>query len=116
VNVLAPSPRPPSRAIGATSSEHHAGSFLRDGEIRLDGSGDNNYPVVANIVAPSNNHPPGYPNETIYHYFAVTGYNPSTRQVYIADSANFGGNQQYWLTFDQLATMIPPKGYASYSP
>lgn len=76
---------------------------------------DNNYPVVANIVAPPSNHPPGYPsNQTIYHYFAVTGYNPETRQVYIADSANFGGNQQYWLSFDQLATLIPPKGYATY--
>ncbi len=76
---------------------------------------DNGYPMVANIVAPPTNHPPGYPNSTIYHYFAVTGYNPETRQVYIADSANFGGNQQYWLSFDQLATLIPPKGYAAYS-
>jgi hypothetical protein len=76
---------------------------------------DNNYPVVANIVAPPSNHPPGYPsNQTIYHYFTVTGYNPDTRQVYIADSANFGGNKQYWLTFDQLATLIPPKGYSTY--
>ena len=77
---------------------------------------DNNYPVVANIVAPPSNHPPGYPNSTIYHYFTVTGYNLDTRQVFIADSANFGGNQQYWLTFDQLATLIPPKGYSAYAP
>jgi hypothetical protein len=75
---------------------------------------DNNYPVVANIVAPPTNHPPGYPDRTIYHYFAVIGYNPATAQVYIADSANFGGNQLYWLSFDQLATLIPPKGYSSY--
>jgi hypothetical protein len=75
---------------------------------------DNGYPVVANIVAPPSNHPPGYPDSTIYHYFTVTGYNPDTGQVYIADSANFGGNQQYWLSFDQLATLIPPKGYSSY--
>jgi hypothetical protein len=76
---------------------------------------DNNYPLVTNIVAPASNHPPGYPSYTIYHYFTVTGYNPDTRQVYIGDPANFGGNQQYWLTFDQLATLIPPKGYASYA-
>lgn len=75
---------------------------------------DNNYPVVANIVAPPSNHPPGYPNETIYHYFAVIGYNPDTAQVYIADSANFSGNTLYWLSFDQLATLIPPKGYSAY--
>ncbi len=75
---------------------------------------DNNYPLVTNIVAPPTNHPPGYPNTTIYHYFTVIGYNPITSQVYIADPANFGGNQQYWLSFDQLATLIPPKGYSSY--
>ena len=74
---------------------------------------DANYAVVTNIVAPASNHPPGYPNYTIYHYFAVIGYNPDTRQVYIADSANFGGNKLYWLSFDQLATLIPPKGYAA---
>lgn len=76
---------------------------------------DNNYPLVANIVAPPSNHPPGYPNSTIYHYFTVIGYNPDTREVYIADSANFGGNQLYWLSFDQLATLIPPKGYSTYA-
>ena len=75
---------------------------------------DANFPIVANIVAPANNHPPGYPNYTIYHYFAVIGYNPQTREVYIADSANFGGNHHYWLTLDKLATLIPPKGYSSY--
>jgi hypothetical protein len=74
---------------------------------------DNGYPIVANIVAPANNHPPGYPNYTIYHYFTVIGYNDSNRTVRIADPANFGGNQLYWLTFNQLATLIPPKGYSA---
>lgn len=78
---------------------------------------DGGYPVVANIVAPPSNHPPGYPNDqTIYHYFTVIGYNTDTRKVFIADSANFGGNQQYWLTFEQLATLIPPKGYTTAAP
>jgi peptidase C39-like protein len=74
---------------------------------------DNNYPIVANIVAPANNHPPGYPNYTIYHYFTVIGYNDSNKTVKIADPANFGGHQLYWLTFNQLATLIPPKGYSA---
>ena len=74
---------------------------------------DNNYPIVANIVAPASNHPPGYPNYTIYHYFTVIGYDSSDMTVKIADPANFGGNQIYWLTFNQLATLIPPKGYSA---
>jgi len=77
---------------------------------------DNGFPLVANIVAPANNHPPGYPNYTIYHYFTVAGYNPETREAYIADSANFGGHKLYWLPFDQLATLIPPKGYTALAP
>jgi hypothetical protein len=71
------------------------------------------YVVVANIVAPPTNHPPGYPSdETIYHYFAVTGYDRDAKTVYIADSAAFS-QHQYWLSFDQLATLIPPKGYST---
>lgn len=77
---------------------------------------DQNYPVVANIVAPPSNHPPGYPSDrTIYHYFTVIGYNPDTHEAFIADPANFGGHSQYWLPFAQLATLVPPKGYASIS-
>jgi len=75
---------------------------------------DNNYPIVANIVAPPGNQPPGYPpDQTIYHYFTVIGYDDANRTVLIADPASFGGNQIYWLSFDQLATLIPPKGYAA---
>ncbi|MFJ2895349.1 C39 family peptidase [Streptomyces sp. NPDC087218] len=75
---------------------------------------DNNYPLVANIVAPPGNQPPGYPSDqTIYHYFTVIGYDDANRTVLIADPASFGGNQIYWLSFDQLATLIPPKGYSA---
>ncbi|WP_427891278.1 C39 family peptidase [Kribbella sp. GL6] len=74
---------------------------------------DNNYPIVANIVAPANNHPPGYPNYTIYHYFTVIGYDSGDQTVLIADPAGFAPTATYWLTFDQLATLIPPKGYAA---
>ncbi|MFF0341998.1 C39 family peptidase [Kribbella sp. NPDC004875] len=74
---------------------------------------DNNYPIVANIVAPANNHPPGYPNYTIYHYFTVIGYDDSDQTVLIADPAGFAPTATYWLTFNQLATLIPPKGYSA---
>jgi hypothetical protein len=74
---------------------------------------NNGYAIVANIVAPAGNHPPGYPPYTIYHYFTVIGYDSSDMTVKIADPANFGGNQIYWLTFNQLATLIPPKGYSA---
>jgi hypothetical protein len=73
---------------------------------------DNNYPIVANIVAPASNHPPGYPNYTIWHYFTVIGYDTSDSTVLIADPAGFGP-ATYWLTFNQLATLIPPKGYSA---
>ena len=76
---------------------------------------DENYPVVTNIVAPANNHPPGYPARTIYHYFTVIGYNPDTREAYIADPANFQGHGKYWLPFEQLASIVHPKGYSSLS-
>jgi len=76
---------------------------------------DAGHGMVANIVAPPSNHPPGYPdNETIYHYFSIVGYNPANMQVYIADPADFSGNTHYWLSLDQLATLIPPKGYSTY--
>jgi hypothetical protein len=73
---------------------------------------DRNYAIVANIVAPANNHPPGYPNYTIWHYFTVIGYDTSDSTVLIADPAGFGP-ATYWLTFNQLATLIPPKGYSA---
>ena len=75
---------------------------------------DNGYAIVANIVAPPGNQPPGYPpDQTIYHYFTVIGYDDVNRTVLIADPASFSGNQIYWLTFDQLASLIPPKGYSA---
>ena len=74
---------------------------------------DRNHPVVTNIVAPPWNHPPGYPDRWVYHYFTVAGYDATSNQVYILDSANFSGRGKYWLSFNQLATLIPPKGYAA---
>lgn len=88
----------------------------------VSGSIDAGYGVVANIVAPPSNYPRAVkPSEidfqygpgTIYHYIAVMSYRveeDGTRKVWIADSGFYphGG----WITFDQLATLIPPKGYA----
>lgn len=76
--------------------------------------------VVANIVAPPSNYPravppstlsPAYSGGTVYHYIAVMGYSDNgDRRYWIADSGfnPFG----YWISHDQLATLIPPKGYA----
>lgn len=83
---------------------------------------DGGYGVVANIVAPPSNYPrPSYKSNTrlsyrggtVYHYVAVMGYATDSRgvkHVWIADS----GFPPYgsWITFDQLASLIPPKGYA----
>lgn len=75
---------------------------------------DGGWPLVLNIVAPPGNQPPGYPSDsTIYHYVAVIGYNGDTGEVQIADSAGFEGTPStYWLSFDQVASLVPPKGYA----
>lgn len=68
--------------------------------------------VVANIVAPPGNQPPGYPAwQTIYHYIAIVGYDDA-QGVYVADPANFSGIHNYWLTWDKIASLIAPKGYS----
>lgn len=80
---------------------------------------DAGWGVVANFVAPPNNYPrgvkgsvgPGYGGGTVYHYVALMGYDdsPSKRAVWVADSGF--QPQGYWISFDQCATLIPPKGY-----
>ncbi|MGO1975038.1 MAG: C39 family peptidase [Propionibacteriaceae bacterium] len=71
------------------------------------------YALVTNIVAPAGNHPPGYPDYTIWHYFTVVGYKPDNQDVLIADPAGFAPTATYWLTFEHLASLIPPKGYSA---
>jgi hypothetical protein len=76
------------------------------------------YGIVANIVAPPSNYPrgvngsvsPAYGGGTVYHYIALMGYDADTKAVWVADSGfrPFG----YWISLDQLASLIPPKGYA----
>ncbi|AHH20863.1 putative bacteriophage protein [Nocardia nova SH22a] len=81
---------------------------------------DAGYGMVANIVAPPSNYPrgvknsvsPAYSGGTVYHYIALMGYDDGpARAVWVADSGfrPFG----YWISFDQLASLIPPKGYAA---
>lgn len=84
------------------------------------GSINAGYGVVMNWVAPSSNYPrgvkgsqsPAYRGSTIFHYVACMGYDNAAdnRALWIADSGfqPFG----YWVSFDQAATLIAPKGYA----
>jgi putative chitinase len=80
---------------------------------------DNGYAVVMNWVAPPGNYPigikgsasPSYGGGTVFHYVTAVGYddNPAQRAVYIADS---GFNPfEYWISFDQCCTLIPPKAF-----
>ncbi|MDI2031436.1 C39 family peptidase [Saccharopolyspora sp. TS4A08] len=70
--------------------------------------------MVANIVAPPGNQPPGYPSsQTIYHYVSIVGYDAEKNNVQIADPANFGGNKEYWLSLDQLTSLVQPRGYVA---
>lgn len=78
---------------------------------------DAGWGVIANFVAPPWNYPrgvkgsvsPSYGGGTVYHYVAIMGYDAQQRAVWVADSGfrPFG----YWCAFDQVATLIPPKGY-----
>lgn len=78
---------------------------------------DAGYGIVANIVAPPSNYPrgvkgsvsPAYSGGDVYHYIALMGYDDQARAVWVADSGfrPFG----YWVSLDQLASLIPPKGY-----
>lgn len=83
---------------------------------------DGGYGVVMNWVAPPSNKPrgvrgstsPRYSGGTTFHYVAAMGYydgdgDPSQRAVWVADSGF--QPQGYWISFDQCATLIPPKGY-----
>ncbi|MFD8102927.1 C39 family peptidase [Nocardia fluminea] len=82
---------------------------------------DGGYGVVANIVAPPGNYPrgvrgstsPEYGGGTVWHYIAIMGYaeGGGPRAFWVADSGfkPYG----YWCSFEQMATLIPPKGYAA---
>jgi predicted chitinase len=81
---------------------------------------DAGFGVVMNWDAPPNNYPravkgsetPSYHGGEVKHYVACMGYDddPAARAVWIADPGfpPFG----YWISFDQAASLIPPKAYA----
>ncbi len=79
---------------------------------------DAGFGVVMNWVAPPSNYPrgvkgsvsPRYGGGTVFHYVSAMGYDDAgARSVWIADSGF--SPQGYWISFDQCATLIPPKGY-----
>jgi hypothetical protein len=80
---------------------------------------DSGFPMPANWVSPEGNHPvavrgsgpdPGYYG-TVYHYVCYGGYaeDETGRYVYVYDSGF--SPWQYWVTFQQSCTLMPPKGY-----
>jgi hypothetical protein len=80
---------------------------------------DAGYGFVMNWVAPPSNYPigikgstsPSYGGGTVFHYLSCMGYddNPQQRALWITDSGF--SPFEYWCAFDQVATLIPPKGY-----
>ena len=83
-------------------------------------------PMLMNFVAPSSNYPrasrpspidgqvrnPSYGGGTVWHYvtcFGVAEDADGSRHMLIVDSGF--QPQVYWITHDQCATLIPPKGY-----
>lgn len=73
---------------------------------------DAGYAVLGNLVAPPSNYPQGfaYGGGTVFHYITFTGYDSvGARQVQLSDPGfrPFQG----WISFDQAATLLPPKGY-----
>lgn len=70
--------------------------------------------MVANIVATPDNQPSNYPSgQTWYHYVAIIGYDTAKQTVHISDPAEFNGVKDFWLSLDQIASLIQPKGYAA---
>lgn len=80
--------------------------------------------LVTNLVVPPWNRPKvvppstiefNYPNAWVWHYTAIMGKRgsrsaPKDRACWMADSGFSPGGG--WVSFDWLATAIPPKGYA----
>jgi hypothetical protein len=79
---------------------------------------DGGYGVAMNWVVPPGNRPrgvlgsqsPSYPGSTVYHYVAALGYNDDAKAVWVVDSGFWP--REYWCSLAQVATLIPPKGYA----
>lgn len=82
---------------------------------------DAGYGVAMNIVAPPSNYPKGklgsanptYGGGTVFHYVLIVGYQEvnGARYIKIADSGFWPW--LYWISFDQAATLVTPKGYSA---
>ncbi|MEI7780579.1 MAG: DUF4185 domain-containing protein [Planctomycetota bacterium] len=79
---------------------------------------DAGFGLVLNVVAPPNNYPRGvkgspnlaYGGGTVFHYVACVGYDDTPpRSIKLADPGF--RPFQAWISFDQAATLVPPKGY-----
>lgn len=83
---------------------------------------DAGYGVVMNWVAPPSNYPrgvkgstsPAYGGGTVFHYVPCMGYDDEAQAVYIADPGF--RPHGYWISLDQCASLIAPKGYAAAHP
>ena len=88
-------------------------------------------PVLANVVAPVFNYPkgsyknagqnPGYGGGTVYHYIVIIGVAEDEAGVrhYLVLDSGFSlpnGSRVWWVSHDQMATLIPPKGYVFAKP
>lgn len=78
---------------------------------------DSGHGVIMNWVSPPGNRPigikgtasPNYGNNTVHHYVDCMGYDSSDRSLWITDSGF--RPFEYWVSFQNAATLIPPKGY-----
>lgn len=80
---------------------------------------DAGYGIVMNWVVPFSNRPigqlgsasPNYRSATTWHYVTLGGYKvvDDAKYVWVIDSGFQPSG--YWITFDQCASLIPPKGY-----
>jgi len=81
------------------------------------------FAMPANWVSPEGNHPvavlpnsdeyvpdPGYYG-TVFHYVCYVGYSENERGRFINVADSGFHPWQYWVTFEQAMTLMPPKGY-----
>ncbi|MFT4128091.1 MAG: C39 family peptidase [Gordonia sp. (in: high G+C Gram-positive bacteria)] len=107
-----------TRRAGRRYSARYIGTATSDrvAELRAAIRGtvvDSRRGMPVNIWAQGATRPPGYPWELIMHYVAAVGYDDTTDQVYISDSARFSGIEHWWMGVERLAVNITPKGYGA---
>ena len=79
---------------------------------------DAGFGVAMNWVAPPSNYPrgilgsqsPNYSGGVVYHYVMAAGYDDAAKAILVVDSGFWP--RTYWVSLDQCASLIPPKGYS----